>query len=173
MAEALSVAIGDRTARVERGSAETLTVDAAALMLAYGPVAGEVVLRDGERQTRAYVVRSSDATWVFHEGVTYIANVEAEGASRRRAAHGPGSLMAPMPATVIAVNAHPGDAVKAGDVLVLLEAMKMELPLRAAADAVVSAVHCSAGDLVQPNVPLIDLSPGRDSQVPTSDSHAR
>ena len=65
--------------------------------------------------------------------------------------------MAPMPATVIAVNVQPGDAVKGGDVLILLEAMKMELPLRASADAIVSAVHCSAGDLVQPNVPLVDL----------------
>jgi biotin carboxyl carrier protein len=75
--------------------------------------------------------------------------------------HGPGSLMAPMPATVVSVNARPGDSVKAGDVLILLEAMKMELPLRAPGDAVVSAVHCRPGDLVQPNVPLVDLdAPG-------------
>ena len=157
MADALSIAIGARTARVERGPEEAITVDGATLTVAYGPTRGEIVLSDGGRQTRAYAVRAADATWVFHEGVTYLASVEAEGASRRRAAHGHGSLMAPMPATVIAVKTRPGEAVKAGDVLVLLEAMKMELPLRAPADAVVSAVHCGAGDLVQPNTPLVDL----------------
>ncbi|MGH9411278.1 MAG: acetyl-CoA carboxylase biotin carboxyl carrier protein subunit, partial [Vicinamibacterales bacterium] len=50
-----------------------------------------------------------------------------------------------------------GDSVRAGDVLILLEAMKMELPVRAPADARVTAVHCRPGDLVQPNVGLIDL----------------
>jgi biotin carboxyl carrier protein len=39
--------------------------------------------------------------------------------------------------------------------------MKMELPLRAGGDAIVIAVHCAAGDLVQPNVALVDLEAPR------------
>jgi biotin carboxyl carrier protein len=62
-----------------------------------------------------------------------------------------------MPARVVKVQVQPGDQVKKGDVAVLLEAMKMELPIRAFGDGVVTAVHCRAGDLVQPDVPLVEI----------------
>ena len=160
MADALSITIGDRTARVDRDATGGLVVDGgAAVDVIYGPVRGEIVFRHGDRQHRIFVVHSHEATWIFLDARTYVASVEAEGVARRRTVHGHGSVMAPMPATVIAVNVQPGDAVKGGDVLVLLEAMKMELPLRAEGDAIVSAVHCATGDLVRPNVPLVDLEP--------------
>ena len=62
-----------------------------------------------------------------------------------------------MPATVIAVKVAAGDSVKRGDLLILLEAMKMELPVRAPGDGRVIAIHCRPGDLVQPDTSLIDL----------------
>ncbi len=80
----------------------------------------------------------------------------AKARTRRSSAAG-GSLIAPMPATVIKVNARPGDAVRKGDVVVLLEAMKMELPLRAAADAKVAAVNCREGELVQGDAVLVEF----------------
>jgi acetyl/propionyl-CoA carboxylase alpha subunit len=79
-------------------------------------------------------------------------------ASRRRAASAAQVLIAPMPATVIKVQVTPGDAVKKGDVVVVLEAMKMELPLRALGDGVVSAVRCRQGDLVQADATLVEFS---------------
>ncbi len=79
-------------------------------------------------------------------------------ASRRRAASAAQVLIAPMPATVITVQVKPGDAVKKGDVVVVLEAMKMELPLRALGDGVVSAVRCRQGDLVQADATLVEFS---------------
>ena len=85
--------------------------------------------------------------------------VEPEGQSvapRTRAAAG--GLSAPMPGTVIEIAVAPGQQVHAGDVLLTLEAMKMELPIRAPRDGVVSAVHCSPGQLVQPGPPLVDLA---------------
>jgi biotin carboxyl carrier protein len=63
-----------------------------------------------------------------------------------------------MPATVVQVLTQAGSAVRAGDTLVVLEAMKMELAIRAPADAVVKAVHCREGDLVRPDTPLIELA---------------
>ena len=63
-----------------------------------------------------------------------------------------------MPSTVRQIRVAVGDAVVRGDTLIVLEAMKMELPVRANADGTVSAVHCSEGDLVQPGRPLIDLT---------------
>jgi 3-methylcrotonyl-CoA carboxylase alpha subunit len=62
-----------------------------------------------------------------------------------------------MPATVVKLLVKPGDAVKKGDTLVVLEAMKMELPLRADGDATVTAVNCREGDLVQPDAVLVEM----------------
>lgn len=76
----------------------------------------------------------------------------------------PGSaLAAPMPATVVATPAERGQTVRAGDVLVVLEAMKMELTIRAPRDGVVDALRCRRGDLVQPGVPLVTMRPPRGS----------
>jgi len=63
-----------------------------------------------------------------------------------------------MPATVIKVHVKSGDAVKKGDVVVVLEAMKMELPLRALGNGVVSAVRCREGELVQADATLIEFT---------------
>jgi 3-methylcrotonyl-CoA carboxylase alpha subunit len=72
------------------------------------------------------------------------------------------SLAAPMPATVVKVLVKPGDRVAKGDTVILLEAMKMELPLRAAGDATVKAVHCREGELVQADVVLVEMAQGLD-----------
>jgi 3-methylcrotonyl-CoA carboxylase alpha subunit len=63
-----------------------------------------------------------------------------------------------MSATVVRILVKPGDSVSNGDVLIALEAMKMELPIRAPRDGVVKAIHCQAGDLVQPGQQLIEFS---------------
>jgi len=60
-------------------------------------------------------------------------------------------------ATVIRVEVSPGEQVQRGDTLVILEAMKMELPIRAAADGTVASVSCKPGDLVQPGMALIEI----------------
>ena len=90
------------------------------------------------------------------------ANVDTAGARPPGEPHEPGpALAAPMPATVVATPAERGQAVRAGDVLVVLEAMKMELTIRAPRDGVVDALRCRRGDLVQPGVPLVTLRPPR------------
>ena len=66
-------------------------------------------------------------------------------------------MTAPMPATVLKVLVTAGSQVKKGETLVILEAMKMELPLRAPADAIVTAVGCHEGELVQPDAVLVEL----------------
>ena len=67
------------------------------------------------------------------------------------------SLLAPMPATVVSILVKQGDAVTQGQTLVLLDAMKMELPIRAPADGVVTSVHCREGDLVEADAVLLEL----------------
>lgn len=119
---------------------------------------GEAITVDGvavETPTRAWAVASGDARWVFLDGEVF--EFERQRPGRRNATAAHGSLSAPMPATVIRVVVTTGATVKRGDTLVVLEAMKMELPVRAPADGTVKAVHCHEGQLVQPGVPLVEL----------------
>jgi biotin carboxyl carrier protein len=64
-----------------------------------------------------------------------------------------------MPATVRRIEVKPGQAVRRGDVLIVLEAMKMELPVRAPADGTIARVNCREGELVQPGQELAELQP--------------
>ena len=125
-----------------------------------GATIAATVLAPGEVRVgetgRAWVSSSGDLRWVFFNGEVFEIEVQPEG-RRRRAAVGHGFLSAPMPATVVRVEVSPGTAVRRGDTLVILEAMKMELPIRASSDGIVKGVHCKPGDLVQPGIALIDM----------------
>jgi len=62
-----------------------------------------------------------------------------------------------MPGTVIRVEVVPGAETKARQPLVVLEAMKMEIPVHSPFAGTVSAVHVSAGDRVAGGAPLVEL----------------
>ena len=68
-----------------------------------------------------------------------------------------GRMTAPMTGTVVKIKAAAGDAVAQGDVLMTLEAMKMENEIFAPAAGVVRAVHVSVGDSVNAGDALMDL----------------
>ena len=72
-----------------------------------------------------------------------------------KAVETPGSLHAPMPGRVVRVEARVGDSVRAGQVLVVLEAMKMEHTLRAPHDGILDEVDCSPGDQVEAGAVLV------------------
>jgi acetyl/propionyl-CoA carboxylase alpha subunit len=67
------------------------------------------------------------------------------------------SLAAPMPGQVIALLVTEGQAVRAGDPLVILEAMKMEHTIRAPHDGVVAAIHARPGTKVAASALLLDV----------------
>lgn len=68
-----------------------------------------------------------------------------------------GSLTAPMNGTIVAVLCSENQSVKAGDTLVIMEAMKMEYAIKAPKDGVVKAVFYAAGDLVKDGAELVDF----------------
>jgi 3-methylcrotonyl-CoA carboxylase alpha subunit len=72
---------------------------------------------------------------------------------------GPAHLGAPMPGTVIAVRVSVGERVSRGQELVIVEAMKMELAVKASVDGVVKAVLCAPGEQVDRGQTLVDLEP--------------
>jgi biotin carboxyl carrier protein len=103
----------------------------------------------------AFALAAGDKRWVFLDGDVYEFEVQRVG--RRKATAHHSSLTAPMPATVTRINVTVGATVSKGDTLLVLEAMKMELPVRAPSGGIVSVIACREGELVQPGVALIEL----------------
>lgn len=78
------------------------------------------------------------------DGLTFVADIPALGAAAVGAASG--DLRAPMPGTVVALDAAPGDAVALGDPILTIESMKLQMVLAAPRAGVVAAIHVAAGD---------------------------
>ena len=106
----------------------------------------------------AYAVPARDRTWVFIDGRTYvIESGDSDASPRSRTTDDQLALSSPMPATVLAIRVKPGQEVAEGDLLVMLEAMKMELPIKAPRQGRVRSIDCREGELVQPGIPLLAL----------------
>jgi acetyl/propionyl-CoA carboxylase alpha subunit len=105
-----------------------------------------------------YAVRDKNCVWVFIDGRTYVVeDDDRDGTTRTHATDDQLALSAPMPATVVSIAVKAGHDVAQGDLLVMLEAMKMELPIKAPRAGRVKSLACREGELVQPGVPLLEL----------------
>jgi biotin carboxyl carrier protein len=80
---------------------------------------------------------------------------ELSGGSAKAA--GPAHLLAPMPGLIVRVNIGEGDHVRAGQGLVVMEAMKMENELRAPVDAKVKRIMVSAGSAVEKGAMILEM----------------
>ncbi|MCC6613696.1 MAG: biotin/lipoyl-binding protein [Anaerolineae bacterium] len=121
---------------------------------------GEMTLIvDGHRRRVGLAHDRGCCWWVGSEGASWalrwIDPLPAGGGQ----AQAEGSLRAPMPGNVIAVQVTDGQRVAAGDVLLIMEAMKMEHRIKAPYDGVVAGVHYAVGDFAQAGAVLLDLQP--------------
>lgn len=73
-------------------------------------------------------------------------------------AQGAVKVNAPMPGKILKVNVNAGAAVKKGDVLLVLEAMKMENEICAPQDGTVATVECAVGDSVETGKVLVSMN---------------
>jgi oxaloacetate decarboxylase (Na+ extruding) subunit alpha len=133
---------------------------------------------DGTRRWTVAVAGQPDERWISVDGRTSVVEIgsresgigsrpasareQSGGASgvagrRKTRASGHDAMTAPMPATVMKLLVEPGAQVADGDTVIVLEAMKMELAVRAPRAGVVKAIHCKVGELVQPGVVLLEL----------------
>jgi biotin carboxyl carrier protein len=67
-------------------------------------------------------------------------------------------IVSELVANVLTIEVAEGDRVEAGDTVVLLESMKMEIPVMAEVVGTVTAVKIAAGDVVQEGDPLVELT---------------
>lgn len=86
--------------------------------------------------------------------------IERVSASRKKNSQSAGSLISPMPGKIFKLLVVKGDKVKAGQTLLILEAMKMEHSIKAPTDGIVSDLFYNVGDIVDGGVALVTLSQG-------------
>jgi len=126
--------------------------------------------QDGHR-LRLALVRTARGVWVgWPGGARFFSPERAESAA---GASGPAEVRAPMTGRVVAVLVAPGREVRQDEVLVILQAMKMEYRLTSSCDGVVETVRCAAGEMVDLGATLLTLQPRPPSGPPPLDAAAR
>ncbi len=153
------VRVGDAEMAAERLEGHRVRVGDIAAMFDVEPCGpGEYVVRDGGYAWRVFVSGPPEARRVFVDGMSALVEVVPAGRPAARPRRQDFAASAPMPATVLEILVTVGQAVNTGDVLLKLEAMKMEMPVRAPRPGTVTAVRCVEGELVQPGVVLVDIT---------------
>jgi acetyl-CoA/propionyl-CoA carboxylase, biotin carboxylase, biotin carboxyl carrier protein len=125
-------------------------------------IEGEMLTAAGEAR-RIGIHRHGDAVWLVDGAAEPVCFEVAEQTDAAAGAAGGGSLEAPMPGVVIAVRAEPGAEVEQGEVLVVLESMKMELSVQSPRPGVVAEVLAGVGDRVTRGQTLIVLASGEEA----------
>jgi acetyl-CoA/propionyl-CoA carboxylase, biotin carboxylase, biotin carboxyl carrier protein len=135
----------------------TLTFDGTHLTVGVdGPKTPEIEVFSAH-QRRVSVWRDGDGVWIVDPDVGPVRFAPATADSAAAGA-GEGTLEAPMPGTVAQVRVEAGAEVEAGETLVVLESMKMEIAIASPRDGSVSAVLVAAGDQVDRGATLIELA---------------
>jgi biotin carboxyl carrier protein len=119
------------------------------------------VLRLDGAADNVVVATDGDLVHIHLDGETH--TVRYTDPVKRHGAHGAGSAddvaEAPMPGTVVAVNAAPGQTIARGDTLLVIESMKLETAINAWRDGVVAAVNVAPGQTFDRGAPLVALEP--------------
>ena len=104
----------------------------------------------------AHIIRSGDQWWIHFQGRIYVTNMHEPGSKDTSLSEG--SLSAPMPGTILDVLVKPGQRVRQGQTLLVMEAMKMEHRIQAPKAGEVTAIHFQVGERVDMGQNLVEIS---------------
>ena len=158
--------IGDKEFSVEIIDEHHVSIDGQTYEVDFESVSGQPVyslIADG-RSHEAFVRESDDEWQVLLRGRLYPVKVEDEREKRLRAAAGGGvaesgefHLKAPMPGLVVAIPVEEGQEVRKGQVVLILESMKMQNELKSPRDGIVNRIKVKAGESVEQKQALLSV----------------
>jgi len=109
---------------------------------------GQLKLQLGDRFIKCVISEREDVKFVFIDGAVYhVSRVELTG--KRKAEKKAGDLNSPISGTIVSVKVKPGDEVVKGDVLMVIEAMKMEYLIRAPSSGTIGKVYFKEKDQIE------------------------
>ena len=121
---------------------------------------GRMVIRNSQGQRVARAVRVRDRIWVWLNGRHFDFRVPGEdGAADTHRAETDNEVRAPMPGLLVKLLAAEGDAVEQGQVVAIVEAMKMEHSLRAPQAGRVEKISAAVGDTVDAGATIVSIAP--------------
>jgi len=152
---------GERIELIAHGSGGEYRIehDGRTVVVAGACLADGMLVARFDSQARRFSVQADDVRAQVHDGERRLQLTPVGMYRREAAAQGVDDqrMQAPMPGRVVLVKAQPGDRVVAGQELLVIEAMKMELGLKAPRDGVVAEVRAAAGDFVEADAVLVTL----------------
>ncbi len=158
--------IDDRQFTVEIIDEKHVSVDGKVYEIDFESVSGQPVyslIVDG-RSHESYIYQGDDNWQVLMRGRLYPVTVEDEREQRLRAAAGGRvaetgefHLRAPMPGLVVAIPVTEGQAVKRGEVILILESMKMQNELKAPRDGKIGRIRVRPGESVEQKQTLLSV----------------
>jgi len=143
-----------------------VSVDGKVYEVDFESVSGQPVyslIVDG-RSHESYIYQGEDNWQVLLRGRLYPVTVEDEREKRLRAAAGGGvaetgefHLRAPMPGLVVAIPVTEGQSIKKGQVILILESMKMQNEIKAPRDGTIGRIRVKAGETVEQKQTLLSV----------------
>ena len=122
-------------------------------------VDGEEFEVDIERDGETWKVRVGGREFSIQVDSGMPSEITKRSTGRGRRRNRSGTISSSIPGKVVSLHAAVGDRVEEGEVLLILEAMKMQNEIQAPIPGTVSEVNCESGDSVEANVPLVIIEP--------------
>ena len=117
---------------------------------------GRILITAADGQARfAHSAKVGDTWWVHFDGHIFCIEKTEAGSTDNDS---DGGMVAPMPGKILDVKIANGDNVAAGQLLLIMEAMKMEHRIVAPSDGVITQVNFAVGDQVQQGDVLVEMS---------------
>ncbi len=144
--------------------------------ICFEPAPEEVLLGDNMKKRKVKVdgeeyeveLEKQEGVWnVTIEGKSFSIEIEggsvgdSAGSKRKKKGRGKksGTISSTIPGKIVSIAVAEGDNVAEGDVVMILEAMKMQNEIQAPLSGTVTAVNCKPGDSIEANSPLVIIQP--------------
>ena len=114
---------------------------------------------DGER-VQVWTQTLGNEVWIHFAGKTFVKEISSHNKRRGKSSSESqkNNIIAPMPGKILAIKVKENDSISKGDLVLVMEAMKMEYSLKAPADCTVKAVNCKVGEQVNLKQLLVELN---------------